>query len=304
MNKMVKRIFNKLKSVIKAIISSNSSTPNSYNSIDIYKSNGMIPWSEGYVAYKEIQIAQSINDEDLIKQMKLKNLPSGYGFKLDERIVEYLWIWSHLNFKDSKILDAGSTLNFNFAVENKVINANDLYIYTFAPESNSFTNKSISYIYGDLRDIPFKSNLFDCIISQSTIEHIGMDNSIYGYDIADDKKSEQKSYDYLRAIDEMIRVLKPTGTMLITFPYGKFENHGFFQQFDSEMLKRISEMLNGSGVAEYDYFKYENTGWYSANQEELFNYESYNPHTGKGKGTDDAAHCRSVCCIKFIKNAN
>lgn len=228
MNKIVKRFFNKLKSVSKAIISSNSSTPNSYNPIEVYKSNGMIPWSEGYVEFKESQIVQSINSKDLIEQMQLKSLPSGYGYKLDERIVEYLWIWSNLNFNDCKILDAGSTLNFKFLVDNSVVDSNDLYIYTFAPESYSFTNKGVSYVYGDLRDIPFKKNFFDCIISQSTIEHIGMDNSIYGYDIVDDEKSEQKSYDYLKVIDEMIRVLKPNGTLLITFPYGKFEKPWFF----------------------------------------------------------------------------
>jgi SAM-dependent methyltransferase len=291
-----------IKSLLKSVLKPKSSATKTYNPIEAYKSNGMIPWSEGYVTYKESEISNSINDGALIEQMKLKTLPSGYGLKLDERIVEYLWIWSHLNFKDSKILDAGSTLNFKFTVENSVVKENDLFIYTFAPEKNSFSKNGISYVYGDLREIPFKRNLFDCIISQSTIEHIGMDNSIYGYDIPDDEKSIQKSYEYMKVVTEMIRVLKPGGLMMITFPYGKFENHGFFQQFDKEMLDKIRIELDKSGVTEYDYFKYEKTGWSFANQDELFDYQSYNPHTGEGKGTDGAAHCRSVCCIKFIKS--
>lgn len=290
------------KLLLKSVLKSKSISDKPYNPIEVYKSNGMIPWSEGYVAYKESEISNSINNDVLIEQMKLKTLPSGYGLKLDERIVEYLWIWSHLNLKDSKILDAGSTLNFKFIVENSVVKENNLYIYTFAPENNSFLKNGISYVYGDLREIPFKLNLFDCIIFQSTIEHIGMNNSIYGYDIPNDEKSIEKSYEYMKVVAEMIRVLKPGGLMMITFPYGKFENHGFFQQFDKEMLDRIRIELDKSGVTEYDYFKYEKKGWSFANQDELIDYQSYNPHTGEGKGADGAAHCRSVCCIKFIKS--
>ena len=38
-----------------------------------------------------------------------------------------------------------------------------------------------------------------------------------------------------------------------------------------------------------------------ANKKELVNVVSYNPHTGKGKQNDNAAHCRSVACVEFIK---
>lgn len=85
-------------------------------------------------------------------------------------------------------------------------------------------------------DLPFKSELFDTIICQSTLEHIDMDNSIYGYDLERRDTMQEKSYSFLKGISELLRILKPEGMLCLTFPYGKFENHGFFQQFDSEMV--------------------------------------------------------------------
>lgn len=49
------------------------------------------------------------------------------------------------------------------------------------------------------------------------------------------------------------------------------------------------------------YFLYQAEGWTISNAIEAGEAESYNPHTGKGKGTDDAAHCRALCCIAFTK---
>ena len=128
-----------------------------------------------------------------------------------------------------------------------------------------------------------------------------MDNSIYGYDIAHNSNTEKKSYEFIVAIKEMIRVLKSKGTLLLTFPYGKFENHGFFQQFDDEMLSRILNLFNNIGSTNVEFFKYEKEGWRFAEQDEVSQSISFNPHTGRGKLDDNAAHSRAICCINFNK---
>ena len=87
---------------------------------------------------------------------------------------------------------------------------NDFYFLQL--ESPNYNEKK-SYVYGDLRKLPFKDEFFDIVVSQSTIEHIDMNNSIYGYDIDYNKKVEVKSYEFLSAIKEMLRVLKPEGTL-------------------------------------------------------------------------------------------
>jgi SAM-dependent methyltransferase len=122
---------------------------------------------------------------------------------------------------------------------------------------------------------------------------------MYGYKEAHAR--EGKSYEYMKAISELHRVLRPGGKLLLTFPFGKFEHHGFFQQVDKEMIDRIIEMLSNSGSVEVDYLKYEKNGWRFALQQELHHVQSYNPHTGDGKLNDGAAHSRSIACIQYIK---
>ena len=100
----------------------------------------------------------------------------------------------------------------------------------------------------------------------------------------------------------MIRVLKRKGTLLVTFPYGKFENHGFFQQFDNEMLDRILNIFKSFGSCNVTFFEYKKDSWNFTNKEDLVDVVSYNPHTGQGKLEDGAAHCRSVACLHFIKS--
>lgn len=267
-----------------------------------FLNSGKIPWSTGYNAYKWELIEDSINDHNLLDQIKEQNLPYDYGHRVDERVVEYPWIFANLYNSGEKLLDAGSTFNYKSIIQHSVIKRKELTIFTFAPEINAFTDRGVSYVYGDLRKMPFKDLWFDTVVSQSTIEHIDMDNSIYGYNIDHNSDETKKSYKYLDAINEMLRVLNKGGLLLLTFPYGKFENHGFFQQFDEEMLNRILELLKVEGVFECTYYKYNKSGWEVSGKEDLVNIESYNPHTGKGKRDDYAAHCRSIVCINFLKN--
>lgn len=268
--------------------------------IRLYISKGRHPWSTGYTEYKQDFIAKALESNELLADMTNKILPKKFGVGLDERVVEYPWIFSKLNKKEELLLDAGSTFNFDFIVRNIKLKNKNLTIYTYHPERNCFFDLSISYVFGDLRKMYFQNNTFDLVISQSTIEHIDMDNSIYGYNVG--HTVNRKSYEYLKAIDEFIRVLRKNGTLLLTFPYGIYENHDFFQQFDSEMLNQLTLLLNRFGTFEIDFFKYERDGWRFAALEELSAVKSYNPHTGKGKLDDGAAHCRSVACIEFHKN--
>lgn len=272
------------------------------NSKDFFFKNGQIPWSEGYLAHKEESIISSISSAAILEKFSKKAIPTNYGYRLDERIVEYPWIFANLKKKKTVFLDAGSTFNFDYLLNNKLIENKDKYIYTFYPEAKSYNFKRISYVYGDLRDLPFRNNFFEEIVCQSTIEHIDMDNSMYGYDLKSTLELvTNKSYEYLKVIDELLRVLKTNGQLLLTFPYGKFENHGFFQQFDDEMVSRITDKMKDLGSCELVFFKYLPDGWIVASQEECNNSESFNPHTQIGKKDDFAAHSRAICCVKFIQ---
>lgn len=263
---------------------------------------GKKPWSIGYVEYKWNYIVSSLKNKDIIDAFKLKMLPKNFGLGLDERSVEYGWVFSNLGDRKQTILDAGSVFNYSEIIDLDFLKNKQLTIFTFYPEDINFNKKCISYVYGDLRDMMFRDNYFEEIVCQSTIEHVDMDNSMYGYTIKNSGNGNIKSYEYLKVITELCRILSKGGTLLLTFPFGKFENHGFFQQFDSEMIQKIKDYLEDIGTPEVNFIKYSKEGWNFAEESECVNLLSYNPHTNTGKGDDGAAHSRSVCCIKFKKN--
>lgn len=273
-----------------------------------YISGGRIPWSKGYSEYKHDFISKSINSNEVLDSFEKKNILSKFGDSLDERCVEYPWIFSELrnlvndSIKKKEILDAGSTFNFEFILQNPLLVNSNLTIYTYYPEKLCFWDKRISYVFGDLRKLPFKDSFFDFIVCQSTLEHIDMDNSIYGYDLVPTQVEEKaKSYEYLKVVEELSRVLNSGGKLLITVPYGKFENHGFFQQMDKEMISKMVVQLSNFGTTELSYIKYIDHQWVFANECDVTESTSYNPHTGIGKGDDGAAHSRAICCINFNK---
>ena len=264
-------------------------------------SNGKIPWSIGYEDYKWEQIKQKLEDKELPGRISTKELPFGYGKGIDERIIEYPWILSKLKNELTKLLDAGSTFNFETIVNIELIAKKELTIFTYFPEPVNFNLKRISYHYGDLRSISFRDQWFDEIVCQSTLEHIDMDNSMYGYSLNSQVASNEKNYEFMHVVYELERTLKSSGTLLMTVPFGRYERHSFFQQFDSEMISRIISFLKNLGKVDLTYFKYEKEGWMFSDQANCENSISFNPNTGAGKGDDGAAHSRAICCIYFAK---
>lgn len=270
--------------------------------IDLYKENGFKPWSAGYNEYKWSLIENAIKSKVILNEFEQQNLTDGYGLGMDERVIEYPWLITRILPGKGKFLDAGSTFNFQEILQHPLLSDKDIYIYTYHPEGNNFSNKRISYVYGDLRELPFKNNFFDQVVCHSTIEHIDMDNSMYGYELSYQQDSRSQSYVYLKVINELKRVVKSGGKVLLTFPYGKFENHGFFQQFNAEMVQRIEDAVVENCSLRKSFVMYEDIGWRFASQNDCNSATSYNPHTGKGKGTDNAAHSRAICFIEIIKN--
>jgi len=110
-----------------------------------FYNNGQIPWSEGYWEHKRENINASITDLNILKEFVDKKISQNYGYRIDERIVEYPWIFSRLSKEYSVILDAGSTFNFDFIVQNELIREKDLTIYTFYPEADCFFKNRINF---------------------------------------------------------------------------------------------------------------------------------------------------------------
>ena len=271
-----------------------------------YVKHGRKPWSEGYSLYKEEFIRSSLNDANLMRLFREgKPLPGEYGKYLDERVVEYPWLFSRLSDIEGKALDAGSTLNYAYLLSLLQKRSKEITISTLEPETNCFWAQRISYVYCDLREIPFKNDWFDELISISVIEHMGMDNSLY---TSNAKYIERNPMDYLKAIEEFRRVTKPDGKLFITVPFGRYIDYGWYQQFDAGMIDRIIDTLHPSRVTE-TYYCYENNGWTVCSREhchesvgfDIHDTKYFNPESKKDYDPDLAASSRAIAALEFIK---
>ncbi len=263
-----------------------------------YKLHGQKPWRRGYFEYKWKMIKKYINDHEIIQLFIKKDLlPANFGIGIDERVVEYPWMLSHINKEPAKLLDAGSALNFEAILSHEKIKNKKTTIVTLNPEANCFWHLGISYIFDDLRNLPFTSDYFDVITSISTIEHIGMDNTeIY---TSNSKYKENKTEDYLIAINELKRVLKPNGKLLITVPFGKYHNFGFFQQFDKSMINKIISTF-GTDKCQITFYKYTNNGWQICAEEPSSTAEYITSDRAK-KDSSLPAAASAIACILITK---
>ena len=219
---------------------------------------------------------------------------------MDERVVEYPWLFDRLRRSATslgRILDAGSALNHDYILENEPLCNADLTIITLAPENRCYWYKGYSYVYGDFRQTRFRDGAFDTIISVSTLEHVGLDNTLlYTSDL---QKQETNRYGFVAAISEFRRILAPGGRCILTVPFGAYENFGWFQVFDREMVQLLIETFAPSAF-DAEYFQYQETGWQRASEEQACNATAFDPQSGRGRLDDRAGCARAIACIQLI----
>ncbi len=259
----------------------------------LYVARGQRPWTPGYYTAKKRAICYAI-DSGLLRGNTA--LPLRYGRGIDERAVELPWVFAQLPERPGKVLDAGSALNYGYLLERAPLNRANLTIMTLAPEKRCFWHRSISYVFGDLRRTDFCDGIFDIVISVSTIEHIGLDNTLLY--TGDTSKKESDPLGFVPAIREYRRLLKPGGTCLVTVPYGCPGVHGWYQVFDAGLVQRLIEAFQPKDCS-IDYFGYDAQGWHRATPADLAGAVFYDVHNGEPCANDFAAGARGVACLKL-----
>jgi len=236
--------------------------------------------------------------ETLAQPFVPEKLPPGFGRWMDERIIEYPWLFSRLPEGPGTLLDAGSVLNHHFIVAHPKLRRKKLTIMTLAPEPECYWHQAISYVYGDLRDLVFRHGLFDYVVSISTLEHVGLDNQRFHSLALDQKKQETDSY--LLAVRELSRVLRPGGLCFISLPYGKRVVHDWMQLFDQEMIESVIHEFRPR-CSRVTYFRYlGDDGWKlsdakAAADARYFDFEKDAPWKGH------PAAAEAVVCLELKK---
>lgn len=126
-------------------------------------------------------------------------------------------------------------------------------------------------IRGDIADESLLSEKYDLIWCISTLEHFGLDNSGYTENFQMDSSLDAKAF------VRMAELLAPGGSLLVTVPYGKAENHGWMRNYDAERWKQLIGLTPPACHCRELYFVHQGgQGWKQSEPEKLANIGYYN----------------------------
>jgi len=213
---------------------------------------------------------------------KIFKLPyKGFGINTTERVVEIPWALSAYE-GEKKVLEIGYA-HAEPEYINGILNLNceELHGVDIAyKDIQGFVKKQ-----QDIRNTDYPDNFFDMIYCISTIEHVGRDNMIYT------KTNEQidEDGDYKVAV-ELSRILNKNGKLVITVPYGKLVDYGWFIHYDEDRWCKLKAKL-GLNLIKEDYFIYDN-GWSYCDKSAL---------SGIGYNDNSAPAACGLVCALFVK---
>ena len=238
-----------------------------------------------------IQILPTINNPVLSRTCRkwpfiskvLDRLPSRIlrkiysdDYSVNERIIEHPFVHANLAgvSPGARILDVGSNyspLVLELAGLGFNVTALDI-------NESAFQHPNITFATGSICNTAFDNEAFDVVTAISTVEHIGL--GYYG-----DSTAEASD---IKAVREIRRILKASGKLILTVPYGVRSTTKFTRIYDRDLL---NQLLDGfEKLSELYAIRTNSRCWMRSSEEEA--------SIRKVEGFE---HIRAVVCLALKK---
>lgn len=181
-----------------------------------------------------------------------------------DRYLEYPFALNCLPKVPARVLDVGCAGSF-FPL---LLAAFGYETYGIDIRNYAITNKisipDFKFVRENIISTGFPDSYFDAIIVISAIEHMGLGGR---YGIKEDLSADRK------AVQEMHRILRPGGSLILTFPFGKAKIlRPYCRIYDS---KTVDNLIQGLSIDRNEYFMQDKNGdWYRCTKEEAEKYNS------------------------------
>jgi ubiquinone/menaquinone biosynthesis C-methylase UbiE len=170
--------------------------------------------------------------------------------KCHSRCIEYPFAASQLG--DSKIiLDVGSAKGNQTWIS--WLDTLSLQVYVTDYDELEYPVKNVKFIRSDIRNLKFADNTFDTILAVSVIEHIGLENP----QVFSEAKPPVDTDGDIQAFKELIRVVKPGGQVIMTFPFGIKDELILNNQARNYTLTSIKKFSKFAKPIILDYYEYQ-----------------------------------------------
>ena len=265
---------------------------------DLWKRQGRAPGGYGASAAKWFAIETAVRSPD-----------GRYGWDdagIDERVVEYAWLFDRMRALDAtkgRVLDAGSVLNHPpILAAWRAARRSPVSIVTLGYEGHAEVSNDVRYEFADLRRLPYRDAWFTVTLSLSTLEHVGLDNTIYGDAAGSVARASDPTAEAQRAIQELHRVTTPGGTLLLSVPYGTRSNRGWFRILDADDLGRLTTVPEWTNVRAR-YFRARPEGWRECSAAEAADAGYNEPANRPGQQTAPAhvAAAEAVALVEMTR---
>jgi SAM-dependent methyltransferase len=170
----------------------------------------------------------------------------------DERVVEIPWVLSRLSV-EGRVLEVGYAFAETAWLGALLRSGVELVGADLATSDVA----GMEVVEADVRDLPFTDASFDQVLLVSTLEHVGADNEVYGVEAEGGPTARRD------ALRELRRVLRRTGSLLVTVPLGEPGDHGWFRQEDERGWTSLFSRA-GWFVEDLELYELREEGWRAA----------------------------------------